>query len=118
MNANYAKVRNIKQNPNVSLIVTFPHYWFRFAPASYVMFRGTAEIVSFDNADARWAMSQSRIGRMNLRTAAKLVGTELVYIKITPEPTVFCFGLGIGIMEIKGDHANAAYKVTIPEEQR
>jgi general stress protein 26 len=111
---NYAKVRNIKRNSNVSLVVTFPHYWVRFAPASYVMFRGTAEILPSSNSDGRWAMSQTRIGRMNLRTETKLIGTELVYIKITPEPTVFCYGLGFGIMEIRGDHENAAYKVTIP----
>jgi nitroimidazol reductase NimA-like FMN-containing flavoprotein (pyridoxamine 5'-phosphate oxidase superfamily) len=55
---NYAKVRNIKRNPSVSLVVTFPHYYVRFAPASYAMFRGTAEIVPFSDPDARWAMSQ------------------------------------------------------------
>ena len=66
----YAKVRNIKRNPNVSLVVTFPHYWVRFAPASYVMFRGMAEILPDDDVNGRWAMSQSRIGRMNLQTDA------------------------------------------------
>ena len=116
--ANYAKVRNIKRNPKVSLVVTFPHYWIRFAPASYAMFRGTAEILPDNDVDGRWAMSQSRIGRMNLQTEAELVGTELVYIKMTPEPTVFCYGVGIGVMELRGDHENAMYKVTIPENRR
>jgi general stress protein 26 len=118
VSANYAKVRNIKQNPNVSLVVTFPHYWVRFAPASYAMFRGTAEILPNDDADGRWAMSQTRIGRMNLQTEAEEVGAPLAYIKITPEPTVFCYGVGIGLMELRGDHENAAYKVTIPEHRR
>lgn len=116
--ANYAKVRNIKQNPNVSLVVTFPHYWIRFAPASYAMFRGTAEIIPFANEDAQWAMSQTRIGRMNLQTEAEDANVEFVFIKITPEPTVFCYGLGFGIMEMRGDLANADYKVKIPEERR
>ena len=116
--ANYAKVRNIKQNPNVSLVVTFPHYWIRFAPASYAMFRGTAEILPDDDADGRYAMTQTRIGRMNLQTEAEDVGADLAYIKITPEPTVFCYGVGIGIMELRGDHENAAYKVTIPKDRR
>jgi general stress protein 26 len=116
--ANYAKVRNIKRNPNVSLVVTYPHYWIRFAPASYVMFRGTAEILPDNDVEGRWAMSQTRIGRMNLQTEAEEVGTELAYIKINPEPTVFCYGVGIGIMELRGDHANSAYKVTIPEDRR
>ncbi|MHA1943671.1 MAG: pyridoxamine 5'-phosphate oxidase family protein, partial [Candidatus Thorarchaeota archaeon] len=114
----YAKVRNIRRNPNVSLVVTFPHYWIRFAPASYVMFRGTAEILPGDDTDGRWAMSKTRIGRMNVQTDADEIGMEIVYIKITPEPTVFCFGLGIGIMELRSDHANTGYKVSIPENRR
>ena len=112
---NYAKVRNIKRNPNVSLVVTFPHYWIRFAPASYAMFRGTAEIFPDNDSDGRWAMSQSRIGRMNLQTDTE---EELVYIKLTPEPTVFCYGVGIGLMELRRDLESAAYKVTIPEDRR
>ena len=114
--AKQAKVRNIKKNHNVSLVVTFPHYWFRFAPANYVMFRGTAELVPFDDSDAQWALNQSRIGRMNLATDVS--ETETVFIKISPEPTVFCFGLGIGLMALRGDHTNAGYKVTIPEDRR
>jgi hypothetical protein len=114
----YAKVRNLKRNPNVSLVVTFPHYWIRFAPASYAMFRGTAEIVPFENPDAQWAMSQTRIGRMNLQTEADASGADYVFIKINPEPTVFCYGLGHSIMEMRGDHTNMGYKVTIPEGRR
>jgi hypothetical protein len=110
----YVKARNIKRNPNVSLVVTFPHYWIRFAPASYAMFRGTAEIVPFDYPDGKWAMSQTRIGRMNLQTDADASGADYVFIKIDPEPTVFCYGLGHSIMEMRGDHTNMDYKVTIP----
>jgi general stress protein 26 len=116
--ANYAKVRNIKRNSNVSLVITFPHYWIRFAPASYVMFRGTAEILPADDPDGHWAMNRTRIGRMNLQTSAEDIGTEFVYIKITPEPTVFCYALGFSIMELRGHIANAGYKVTIPEHPR
>jgi nitroimidazol reductase NimA-like FMN-containing flavoprotein (pyridoxamine 5'-phosphate oxidase superfamily) len=111
----YAKVRNIRQNPNVSLVVTFPHYWIRMVPASYAMFRGTAEILPDNDSDGRWAMSQSRIGRMNLQTDTD---EELVYIKMTPEPTVFCYGVGIGLMELRRHHESAMYKVTIPEDRR
>lgn len=114
---NYVKVKNIKRNPNVSLVVTFPHYWVRFAPASYVMFRGLAEILPGDDPDGKWVMSQKRIGRMILQTEAEDTGVEYAYIKITPEPTVFCHGLGYGIMELKRDHIGGAYKVTIPEER-
>ena len=114
----YAKIRNIKRNPNVSLVITYPHYWIRFAPASYVMFRGTAEILPDSDPGGRWAMSQTRIGRMNLQTDAEELGMAFAYIKITPEPTVFCYGLGIGLMEQRSDHADLGYKVTIPEMRR
>jgi pyridoxine/pyridoxamine 5'-phosphate oxidase len=114
---NAAKVRNIRSNPKVSMVVTFPHYWIRFAPASYAMFRGTADILPNDDADGYWAMSQTRIGRMNLQTDAEELGVEYVYLKINPEPTVFCYGLGYGIMELRGDHTGAAYKVTIPNNR-
>ena len=114
----YAKVRNIKRNPKVSLVVTFPHYWIRFAPASYVMFRGTAEIVPGNDPDGHWAMSQTRIGRMNLQVEAEEIGMDFVYIKITPEPTVFCYSLGFGLMEARGNPENLGYKVTIPKERR
>jgi len=114
---NYAKVRNIKRNPSVSLVVTFPHYYIRFAPASYVMFRGTAEIVPTTDPDARWAMSQKRIQRMNLETDPEQASTNVVFIKITPEPTVFCYGLGFGLMEMRGNHTNVGYKVNIPKNR-
>ena len=114
----YAKVRNIKRNSNVSLVVTYPHYWIRFAPASYVMFRGTAEILPDTDPGGRWAMSQTRIGRMNLQSDAEEIGMDFAYIKITPEPTVFCYGLGYGLMEMRSQHENLGYKVIIPEERR
>ena len=113
----HAKVRNIRGDPKVSLVVTFPHYWIRFVPASYVMFRGTAEVVPFENPDAQWAMNQTRIGRMNLQTEADASGADYIFIKINPEPVIFCYGLGHGLMEMRGDHTNMGYKVTIPIER-
>ena len=82
------------------------------------MFRGTAEILPDNDVDGRWAMSQSRIGRMNLQTDADDQGGEFVYIKLIPEPTVFCYGLGYGLMELRGNHTEASYKVTIPADRQ
>ncbi len=114
---NYVKVRNIKRNPNVSLVVTFPHYWVRFAPASYVMFRGKGEVLPSDDVDGIWAMSRTRIGRMNLQTDAEEISQDFVYIRVNPEPIVFCYGLGYSLMELRGNHTGAGYKVTIPEDR-
>ena len=99
--AGYAKVRNVKRNPNVSLVVTFPHYYVRFVPASYVMFRGKAEVVPPDDTDGRWAFNQKRILRMSQSVDA---ASEPVFIRLDPEPTVFCFGVGIGTIQAKATH--------------
>lgn len=111
----YAKVRHIKKNPNVSLVVTFPHYYIRFAPASYAMFRGVADFVPLDDEDAQWAFRQSRILRMNIDTVQE--EHEIVVIRIRPEPTVFCYGLGIGLLELRRSHETASYEVTIPDHR-
>jgi hypothetical protein len=114
---NYVKVRNIKRNPNVSLVVTFPHYWVRFAPASYVMFRGKGEVLPRDDADGIRATSRTRVGRIDIQTQAEETRQDFVYIRVKPEPIVFCFGLGYSLMELRGNHAGAGYKVTIPEDR-
>ncbi len=110
--AGYAKVRNVKRNPNVSLVVTFPHYYVRFVPASYVMFRGKAEVVPPDDTDGRWAFNQKRILRMSQSVDA---ASEPVFIRLDPEPTVFCFGVGIGTIQLRRHIESGAYKVIIPE---
>ena len=54
-------------------------------------------------------------GRMNMST--DMSEDEMVFIKILPEPIVICHGLGIGLMAMRSDHTNAAYKVKIPEDR-
>lgn len=112
----YAKARYVRKNPNVSLVVTFPHYYIRFAPASYVMFIGTAELVPLEYPDAQWAFKQKRILRMSQRVDDEVLEKAL-FIKMNPEPTVFCFGVGIGIMELRGAHTEGSYKVAIPADR-
>jgi nitroimidazol reductase NimA-like FMN-containing flavoprotein (pyridoxamine 5'-phosphate oxidase superfamily) len=112
----YVKVKNILRNPRVSFVVTFPHYYLRFAPASYVMFRGTAEILPFSDEAGRQAFQTKRILRMNLESDYEV--SEMAFIRIAPDPRVICFGLGFGIMELRGDHTNLGYSVTIPPERR
>jgi len=112
----YAKVRHIRRNPNVSFVVIFPHYYIRFAPASYVMFRGAAELVPLDDSDAQWAFSQKRILRMSQRVEPELLKRAL-FIKMNPEATVFCYGVGIGIMELRNELNEGGYKVVIPSDR-
>ena len=107
----YVKVRNVRENPQVSLVVPFPHRILSFIPAPCATFRGAADVVPFDDPDARWAFQQRRILRDNV---AWLADIEPVFIKLKPEPVVQCHGLGIGLREMRSEHTAGGYKARIP----
>jgi general stress protein 26 len=114
----YKKVRNIEANPYVSLVVPFPHYFLRFVPDSTVQIQGIAEIVPFDDPEAQKAFSQRRILKMMLERSCRLnIKDELVFIKIKPNRKIFCYALGMGIMELWKNLESGEYAVTIPEER-
>ena len=113
-NKNAAKVRYIKKNPNVTLTVTFPHHWLRFVPDSTVMIRGTADLVSLDDAGFRAAFSQKRMLKKNLQVDPEVL-KESTVMRIRPDRTVYCYGVGIGINELRKDPTAARYNVIIPE---
>lgn len=110
----YKKVHNIQKNPMVSFVITFPHYYLRFVPDNYLMLRGTAEIHPFDDPDGQWAFQQKRILRMNMKVPHEVL-RDAVFIKMRPEPTIFCFGVGYGLMDIARHMDEVMYKVTIPD---
>ena len=114
--SNYQKAKNVRRNPNVSLVIPFPHHYLRFVPDNYVMFRGKAEFIGLDDTDFRWAFQQRRILRMNL-DSDMLNSEDAVVIKLTPEPKVFVYGLGYSIMELRSAHTEGSYSVTIPESR-
>ena len=111
----YAKVRNVRANPRVSLTVPFPHRILSFIPAPCVTFTGHADTVPFDDPDARWAFEQQRI----LRDIVGWMGEEegSVFLKLTPDPKVLCHGLGIPLMKLRGNHTAGAYRVYVPDGQ-
>ena len=111
-----AKVRNIKRNPNVTLVVTFPHYYLRFIPDSTVMFRGEADIVPLEDKGAQAAFGQKKMTRMNLEVDSEVLKGSVV-IRIRPSKTVYCYGVGIGINQMRKDPTSARYKVEVPSER-
>jgi len=108
-----AKVRNIKRNPNVSLVVTFPHHFLRFIPDGTVMIRGTADLVGLDDEGAQVAFAQTR-RKLDVNSEA-LKGT--IVIRIRPSKKIYCYGVGIGLNQMRKDPTSARYKVTIPPER-
>jgi len=111
-----AKIRNIKRNPNVTLVVTFPHYYLRFVPDSTVMFRGKADIVALEDAGAQVAFGQKKMTRMNLEVDSEVLKGSVV-IRIRPGKTVYCYGVGIGLNQMRKDPTSARYKVEIPSDR-
>ena len=111
-----AKVRNIKRNPNVTLVVSFPHYYLRFIPDSTVMFRGEADIVPLEDKGAQAAFGQKKMTRMNLEVDSEVLKGSVV-IRIRPSKTVYCYGVGIGINQMRKDPTSARYKVEVPSER-
>ena len=111
-----AKVRNIKQNPHVSFLVTFPHHFLRFIPASTVMFRGTAELLPLDDDGAQRAFAQKYMTKANLDVDSEVLKGSVV-IRIRPYKTVYVYGVSIGLNAMRKDPTSARYKVTIPSER-
>jgi hypothetical protein len=110
------KARNIRRIPATAFVVTFPHYYIRFAPTFYAMFRGTSEILPIDDEVFRLAFSKKMVTRKALKEDLIELGDNCV-IKLIPEPTVFCFGLGINPLKLIRNPGVANYKVTIPVER-
>lgn len=110
----YVKVRNVRTNPEATLVVPFPHRILSFVPAPCVTFRGHADVVPFADTDARWGFDQRRILRDNV---AWLTDAEPVFLRLTPEPKVLCHGLGIGLIRLRKEHTAGGYRAYIPAER-
>lgn len=110
----YVKVRNVRANPAVSLVVPFPHRILSFVPAPCVTFRGTASIVPLADPDARWGFGQHRILRDTVEWSMDL---QPVFLKLIPEPKVLCHGLGIGLIRMRRGHTAGAYRAYIPTQR-
>lgn len=115
---NYAKVRNIPKNPFISLIIPFPHHWLRFVPASTIRIQGTAELIPADNSEALNIFRQKRILKMILPYQNQPDTLEKhVFIKLHPDKKIFCYGLGLRVMELRKTHTMGGYTVIIPSER-
>jgi len=113
------KVRNIAKNPNVSFVVPLSRRLLSFVPPSCIQFQGTARIVDATDKAAIRAFESSYVLRMILRLESDIVtqhDDQACFIKISPDPTVFTYGLGISPLELGRRAAHAAAKVQIPSE--
>ncbi len=109
----YVKVRNIEQNHRVSFVIPFPHHFLRFIPAPTVSFKGTAEILPFDDSRAREAYCSRSQKRMIRFTANSDYKATAVFLRLTPIKRIVCYGLGIKLADMMRDPANALYTVQL-----
>jgi nitroimidazol reductase NimA-like FMN-containing flavoprotein (pyridoxamine 5'-phosphate oxidase superfamily) len=117
---NYKKVRNVQFNSSVSFVVPFPHYILRFVPSSCIQFQGKAEILPFRDSEAQQAFELgSKMLKMNLKQAIETdpTGDQIVFIKITPNQKIFCYGLGLSLMQLRKNVEIGSYSVIIPNKR-
>ena len=115
------KIRNIMQNPNVSFIVPFPHHFLRIIPSSTIEFRGIAKVLPLDSAEAISGFNEKYLLRKGLEKYTKEKqdsdDTDNVFVKIIPNNKVFCFGIGLSLLELKNNHEKGIFTVLIPSKR-
>ena len=116
---NLFKTRNIQNNPNVSFVITFPHYWLRFVPASTIYFQASAEVVPFNDKGALTAFEQKRILQMMINDAqSPNVDYQPVFIRLKPKGKIHVYGLGFSLRKLRDEHTKVEYSVEIPQERK
>jgi hypothetical protein len=115
----YIKVRNIENNPYISFVIPFPHYYLRFVPSSAIYFQGKAEIVPYATVEAQKAFNKQRILKM-MKTESSKPEYEYnrVFIRIKPFKKIFCYGIGMNIWQLRKNHEDGDYMIIIPPNRR
>ena len=118
------KARNIRDNPNVSFVVPFPHYLFRSIPPRCIQFQGKAELLPIEDDDDRDpvvvnAFQRSIVLKRSMEHSLRL--GESIFIRIVPDKKIFCFGIGANLLRllIPSQNKNLGnFYVTVPENCR
>jgi general stress protein 26 len=108
----YLKARNIARNPQISFLVPYPHRLLHFVPASCISFSGTAEIAPRDDPEGRAAFAVNRILRMNLAEADAT--PDMILLRVRPKRSMHCYGIGMGVVQIARNPAEAGCSVEVP----
>jgi hypothetical protein len=113
------KARNIRDNPNVSFVVPFPHYLFPSIPPRCIQFQGRAELLPIDDDPiVVKAFRSSIVLKRSMEHSLRL--GESVFIRIVPDKKIFCFGIGASLLRflIPSQNKNLGnFYVIIPENR-
>ena len=112
------KARNIRNNPNVSFVVPYPHYLFRILPPACVQFQGKAQFVSIDDPTATKAFQSSTVLRRSMMHSLDL--GESTFVKVIPDSKIFSFGINASIWQYLVQSKNKArgnFHVVVPQSR-
>ncbi|MBD3193618.1 MAG: hypothetical protein GF317_01080 [Candidatus Lokiarchaeota archaeon] len=82
-------------------------------PPNTVMFNGSISIESVENANIVEIFMKKRILRMMIEEMTEEEKNDYIFLKLTPNRKVFCYGLGISMFKLKGKHTQGGYTVSI-----
>jgi nitroimidazol reductase NimA-like FMN-containing flavoprotein (pyridoxamine 5'-phosphate oxidase superfamily) len=113
----YKKARNIQQNPNISFLIPFPHYYIRFAPSATVTIQGRANFLSLEYEAVQDIFSKKRILRLIIKQIGEGEQESITFISIKPKAKILCYGLGHNIFKLRRSHTQGGYSVMIPKNR-
>ena len=105
-----------KKNKKVSFIIPFPHHILRFVPSGAITINGIAKILPVNTKEMIQTFSEKKILRQLIADIDFENDMEYVFVKIEPDPKIFCYGVGFNILELRSSHTTGGYSVTIPDE--
>jgi hypothetical protein len=115
------KARNIARNPQVSLVIPLPRRLLWFLPPPSIQVRGRAEILDWTDADGTEVFRHFWMGQRILaayQEAHRQGESRMCFLKITPDPIVSTYMVGMRIWELRRRMEAGAAQVVIPADHR
>ncbi len=104
----YHKIKNIQRNPNISFVIPFPHYIMRFVPSSMIQIDGLAKLIDYDKIKHEQFFLRTRALKTNINFVDNDPDNAII-IEITPNNKIRGHGLGIGMMDLRKNHARGLF---------
>jgi nitroimidazol reductase NimA-like FMN-containing flavoprotein (pyridoxamine 5'-phosphate oxidase superfamily) len=111
------KVRNIVENPNVSVVVPVTRRLLWFLPPPSIHFQGTAEILDWKDEVGTQVFESFFMGRQILRKYKAANGrgeTRICFVRITPDEEILTYMVGYPVWEISKRMESGMAHVKIP----
>ena len=113
------KARNIARNPQVSPVIPLPRRLMWFLPPPSIQVRGRAQILDWTDADGTEMFRHFWMGQRTLaahQEAHRRGESRMCFLKITPDPIVSTYMVGMRIWELRRRMEAGAAQVVIPAD--